>query len=283
LLLHKWLEAAEAFDDTCRFIARPQETRAHFLRRPLGAASSGFANATQCGSFFQPRFRRSNIFKICSELARARMQPFSIRHFSLSKCSWKYWQRTSPTKAAKTLSTLSHKLWQMHLRDTPGNHLVFCPSMAYLEQLRGNLESLLPTTNFLFQRSAMDEAERRAFLDAFESNTATTALAVLGGIFAEGIDLPGDKLVGVTVIGTGLPRLSLEGDILQAHFEKTRGNGFDYAYRFPGMQRVLQAVGRLIRSETDFGSALLVDRRFLESRHRILFPSWWRISRTIKP
>jgi Rad3-related DNA helicase len=106
---------------------------------------------------------------------------------------------------------------------------------------------------------------------------------VLGGIFSEGIDLPGDRLVGVTVIGTGLPRLSLERDILQAHFEKTKGSGFDYAYRFPGMQRVLQAAGRLIRTETDKGSALLIDQRFLEPRHRILFPSWWKVSETIKP
>jgi cell division protein FtsI (penicillin-binding protein 3) len=99
---------------------------------------------------------------------------------------------------------------------------------------------------------------------------------------ASGIDLPGERLVGVTVIGTGLPRLSLERDILQAHFEEKKGSGFDYAYRFPGMQRVLQAAGRLIRTETDKGSALLVDQRFLEPRHRVLFPSWWRISQTIK-
>jgi Rad3-related DNA helicase len=106
---------------------------------------------------------------------------------------------------------------------------------------------------------------------------------VLGGIFAEGVDLPGERLVGVTVIGTGLPRLSLERDILQAYFEDARGSGFDYAYRFPGMQRVLQAVGRLIRTETDTGSILLVDRRFLEPRHRMLFPPWWPVPAVLKP
>jgi Rad3-related DNA helicase len=129
----------------------------------------------------------------------------------------------------------------------------------------------------------MSDADRSAFLEAFQPGTPRTALAVLGGIFSEGIDLPGERLVGVTVIGTGLPRLSLERDILQDHFEKTKGSGFDYAYRFPGMQRVLQAAGRLIRTETDTGAALLIDQRFLEPRHAILFPAWWLVSESIRP
>jgi DNA excision repair protein ERCC-2 len=100
---------------------------------------------------------------------------------------------------------------------------------------------------------------------------------VLGGIFAEGIDLPGEKLVGVTVIGVGLPGLSIERDLLATYFDQKGRPGFDYAYRYPGMQRVLQAVGRVIRSEDDQGTALLVDRRFLESRYKRFFPSWWRV------
>jgi Rad3-related DNA helicase len=133
------------------------------------------------------------------------------------------------------------------------------------------------------QTSSMSDTERSVFLDAFQPDSHRTALAVLGGIFSEGIDLPGERLVGVTVIGTGLPRLSLERDILKGHFEKTKGSGFDYAYRFPGMQRVLQAAGRLIRTETDTGSALLIDQRFLEPRHEVLFPSWWLVSQSIRP
>ena len=170
-----------------------------------------------------------------------------------------------------------------HVQSVPGNHLVFCPSMAYLDDLSAKLPALLPEEVLMTQTPGMPDAERSAFLDSFQPESRRTALAVLGGIFSEGIDLPGERLVGVTVIGTGLPRLSLERDILQAHFEEKKGSGFDYAYRFPGMQRVLQAAGRLIRTETDKGSALLVDQRFLEPRHRVLFPSWWRISQTIKP
>jgi DNA excision repair protein ERCC-2 len=122
----------------------------------------------------------------------------------------------------------------------------------------------------------MSEAEREAFLARFARVGRGLGLAVLGGIFAEGIDLPGDRLVGVTVVGVGLPRLSLERDVLLDHFEKTRQAGFDYAYRFPGMQRVLQAVGRLIRTEEDRGAALLIDQRFRQPGYRNLLPEWWK-------
>src|SRR6202012_490669 len=111
----------------------------------------------------------------------------------------------------------------------------------------------------------------------FTQGTGSVGLAVMGGIFAEGIDLPGDQLVGVTVIGVGLPGLSIERDVLTAYFNQMGKPGFDYAYRYPGMQRVLQAVGRLIRSENDEGAALLIDQRFLESRYEELFPGWWRV------
>jgi len=164
-----------------------------------------------------------------------------------------------------------------HITGNPGNHLVFCPSMQYLAELESELTGLLTGVSFFVQTSSMDEKQRASFLSKFASGSNSVGLAVMGGIFAEGIDLPGDRLVGVTVIGVGLPRLSLERDILQVHFQATRGEGFDYAYRFPGMQRVLQAVGRLIRTEQDQGSALLIDRRFSEKRYRDLFPAWWHV------
>lgn len=121
----------------------------------------------------------------------------------------------------------------------------------------------------------MNEEAREEFLKNFAQSGNAVGLAVLGGIFSEGIDLPGDRVVGVTVIGIGLPGLSIERDVLVDEFQRTRGAGFDYAYRFPGMQRVLQAVGRLIRSETDRGAALLIDQRFGETRTKVLLPKWW--------
>lgn len=162
-----------------------------------------------------------------------------------------------------------------HVASKEGNHLVFCPSFAYLDSLSDQLEGF--GLNVVEQSSGMGEEARDEFLANFARAGRAVGLAVLGGVFSEGIDLPGERVVGVTVIGIGLPRLSLERDVLASGFERTRGNGFDYAYRFPGMQRVLQAVGRLIRSEEDRGVVLLVDQRFNEARTRVLLPSWWAI------
>ena len=164
---------------------------------------------------------------------------------------------------------------QKHLKSNPGNHLIYCPSLAYLEQLHRKLVAM--EIQVFAQSPSMPETERTIFLSKFTNATNSVGLAVIGGIFAEGIDLPGDQLVGVTVIGVGIPGLSIERDLLVAYFDQRDKPGFDYAYRYPGMQRVLQAVGRLIRSEDDQGAALLVDRRFLEARYEELFPKWWRV------
>jgi Rad3-related DNA helicase len=100
--------------------------------------------------------------------------------------------------------------------------------------------------------------------------------AVLGGIFGEGIDLVGDRLIGAVVVGVGLPQLEVERDLIADYFQAATGAGFDYAYTFPGLNRVLQAVGRVIRSDTDRGAVLLIDARFGEARYRRLLPAWWR-------
>ncbi len=162
-----------------------------------------------------------------------------------------------------------------HLRENPGNNLIYCPSLAYLDQLYLRLVAL--GINCLAQKAGMAESERESFLANFTSGTGSVGLAVIGGIFSEGIDLPGEQLVGVTVIGVGLPGLSIERDLLVAYFNQKERPGFDYAYRYPGVQRVLQSVGRLIRSEDDQGAALLVDSRFLEPRYEHLFPHWWNV------
>ena len=280
--LNDWLRAAEAFDDTCRIITRPQEQSVTVFCADPSSRLRGDLRALRCAVLFSATLSPMDYF--CDLLggdsgddSAVFDSPFAPDQMRLRILAADITYKNRAT----SLDTVATAVAE-HVQSVPGNHLVFCPSMAYLDDLFAKLQSLLPEEVLMTQTPGMPDSERSAFLDSFQPESRRTALAVLGGIFSEGIDLPGERLVGVTVIGTGLPRLSLERDILQAHFEEKKGSGFDYAYRFPGMQRVLQAAGRLIRTETDKGSALLVDQRFLEPRHRVLFPSWWRISQTIK-
>ncbi len=281
--LNDWLRAAEAFDDTCRIITRPQEHSVTVFCADPSSRLRGDLRALRCAVFFSATLSPMDYFRDLlggdsGDESAVFDSPFAPDQMRLRILAADITYKNRAT----SLDTVATAVAE-HVQSVPGNHLVFCPSMAYLDDLCAMLQALLPEEVLMTQTRGMPDAERSAFLDSFQPESRRTALAVLGGIFSEGIDLPGERLVGVTVIGTGLPRLSLERDILQAHFEEKKGSGFDYAYRFPGMQRVLQAAGRLIRTETDKGSALLVDQRFLEPRHQILFPSWWRVSQTIKP
>ena len=128
------------------------------------------------------------------------------------------------------------------------------------------------------QENSMKEAEREAFLQKFDEQyeTSFVAFCVMGGIFSEGIDLTNDKLIGAIVIGTGLPQISNEREILKKHFDEVSGNGFDYAFRYPGMNKVLQAAGRVIRTTEDSGVILLLDERFLHSDYQGLYPREWK-------
>ena len=102
---------------------------------------------------------------------------------------------------------------------------------------------------------------------------------MLGGIFSEGIDLVGERLIGAVIVGVGLPQLCVERNLVRDYFQHQNAMGFEYAYTFPGMNRVLQAIGRVIRSETDCGVVVLIDARFNETRYRRLFPTWWKYLR----
>ena len=157
----------------------------------------------------------------------------------------------------------------------PGKYLVFFPSFAFLRMTAERL--MLPCQ---VQEKQMDESARRAFLDAYRQEGGDAlSLCVLGGVFSEGIDLPGRQLDGVVVVGVGLPQVNLYQEVLRAHFERTLGDGFLYAYMLPGMQKVTQAVGRVIRTETDTGVALLLDDRYSYPAYRRLMPEHWRVTR----
>jgi DNA excision repair protein ERCC-2 len=159
-----------------------------------------------------------------------------------------------------------------------GNYLVYLPSYQYLAAVRERFQARCPRVQLLAQKPGMTEPEREAFLEAFsvEHGQTLVGFAVLGGVFAEGIDLVGDRLIGAVIVGVGLPQLCLERDLIRHHFEAKTSAGFEFAYAFPGMNRVLQAAGRVIRSESDRGAILLIDARFGEPRYRRLFPACWR-------
>jgi DNA excision repair protein ERCC-2 len=158
-----------------------------------------------------------------------------------------------------------------------GNYMAYFPSFRYMEAVVERFAAAHPAIPIEVQRRAMSEAERAAFLNLFrESNPQTmVGFAVMGGIFGEGIDLVGQRLVGAVVVGVGLPQICLERDLVRHYYDSTERSGFDFAYTYPGMNRVLQAVGRVIRSATDRGVILLIDRRFAQERYRRLFPPHW--------
>ena len=137
------------------------------------------------------------------------------------------------------------------------------------------------------QQSGMKEEEREVFLEEFseekshERQGSFVAFCVMGGILGEGIDLKKEQLIGAIIVGTGLPQISNEREILMNYYEKCSGEGFDYAYRYPGMNKVLQAAGRVIRTEQDRGVILLMDDRFQYGEYKSLFPMEWDDCQTI--
>ena len=183
----------------------------------------------------------------------------------------KYAQRA---ESYETIAAAIDTICRTHV----GNYLVFFPSHAYLAAVHELLADRLPESQLLVQDRAMTEIEREAFLARFSaSNTETlVGLAVMGGIFGEGIDLVGDRLIGVIIVGVGVPQLGLERDLIKAYYDQKNGSGFAYAYQYPGFNRVLQATGRVIRTETDRGIIILMDERFTHTRYRHLFPKHWR-------
>ena len=158
----------------------------------------------------------------------------------------------------------------------PGNYGVFFPSFAYLRMVRAFMRQV-PAHRVIEQARTMSEAERERVLQRLRQQDVEPLLllGVQGGIFAEGVDYPGDMLKGVIVVGPGLPRVDGEQELIRAYYEDKYTQGFAYAYLYPGMNRVVQSAGRVIRSETDVGIIVLVDKRFSHSNYASLFPSYW--------
>ncbi len=167
-----------------------------------------------------------------------------------------------------------------------GNYMVFFPSYKMMDSVKEKFLAKLKGEDgieCILQESGMGEREREDFLEAFSKERQNTLVGfcVMGGIFAEGIDLKKEALIGAIIVGTGLPQISNERSILRRYYDRQEGAGFDYAFRYPGMNKVLQAAGRVIRTAEDRGVILLLDERFLEREYQCLFPREWGAYQTV--
>lgn len=179
---------------------------------------------------------------------------------------------------ADTLFPILQLIYQAALIK-PGHYLVFCPSFAYLRQVAQVLKQINISDQWqiMIQKPKLSEREKSKWLDRFRStgDKSLLAFACLGSIFSEGIDLTGEQLIGVFIIGTGLPHPSPERELMRQYYEQEFGNGFHFAYTFPGFNRVMQAAGRLIRHEDDRGIIVLIDDRYSREDYQALLPSDW--------
>ncbi len=175
-------------------------------------------------------------------------------------------QRDAP-KVAEIIQTI--------VAQRQGNYCAFFPSFVYMRQVRSYLQ--FPADRLLEQMENMSERDRAWMLRQLRQSgdEGLLMLAVQGGIFAEGVDYPGDMLIGTIIVGPGLPRFDMEQELIRAYYDEHYNNGFAYAYLYPGMNRVIQSAGRVIRSETDVGMIALVGKRFAYRNYTECFPSHW--------
>ncbi|AIG01210.1 DEAD 2 domain protein [Pseudomonas fluorescens] len=160
----------------------------------------------------------------------------------------------------------------------PGNYLAFFSSFDYQQQVAQLLAERYPSIPTWHQSRGMAEAERQAFLDQFTAHSQGVGFAVLGGAFGEGIDLPGARLIGAFIATLGLAQLNPVNEQIKLRMGALFGEGYDYTYLYPGIQKVVQAAGRVIRTQQDQGVVMLIDDRFAEPKVRSLLPRWWSLT-----
>ena len=176
-------------------------------------------------------------------------------------------------RTLNAVSQVIHAMAEAH----PGNYIACFPSYAYLNMAYRRYRMLWPDDDVCCQDSAMSEPQRHAFIERFlpAPRRSMVAFIVLGGVFAEGIDLPEDRLSGAAIVTTGIPQLSFERELLRELLDDADDGGYDAAYVYPGIRRVLQAAGRVIRTESDRGVVLLMDQRYKQEKYRSLMPAHW--------
>lgn len=172
----------------------------------------------------------------------------------------------------KTLGLVKNKIVNF-IKEDIGNYMIFSPSYAYMELLWEEMSKLnIEGYELMKQKQNMSEEEKSEFLKKFRTENNVLMFCVIGGMFSEGIDLPGEQLIGSIIIGVGYPMISMRNEIIKEFY---KDNGYDYAYVFPGINKVQQAVGRVIRTETDTGRVLLIDDRYITNTYKVLLPNEW--------
>jgi Rad3-related DNA helicase len=159
----------------------------------------------------------------------------------------------------------------------PGNYLAFFSSFDYLHNVATSFAQQNPHIPSWRQERGMSEGEREAFLEKFSADGRGIGFAVLGGAFGEGIDLPGTRLIGAFIATLGMPQVSGINEEMQRRMEARFGAGYEYTYLYPGLQKVVQAAGRVIRTTHDRGVVLMMDARFSQHNVRRLLPRWWHV------
>ena len=184
----------------------------------------------------------------------------------------------------RTKTEVAHILRRI-VQPHPGNYLLFFPSYRYMRMVLEMFTAAAPDIEIIVQEPGMTERRREEFLERFETDhpASLVGFAVMGGVFGEGIDLVGTRLCGAAVVGVGLPAVGLERELIRDYFAGRLDQGFEYAYMYPGINRVLQAAGRVIRTETDRGVVLLIDQRYGTEPYRALLPEHWSPLRIRRP
>lgn len=166
------------------------------------------------------------------------------------------------------------KVINKFIEDRVGNYIAFMPSFQYLEKIYNKYVELYGEKNVISQKENMNEEDKEEFLNNFKKKDNILGFAVVGGMFSEGIDLPGNMLIGAIIVGVGFPMVSIENNIIAEYFNKS---GFDYAYTYPGINKILQSAGRVIRTENDKGRILFIDSRYKSPKYKMMLPKEWKM------
>jgi DNA excision repair protein ERCC-2 len=197
--------------------------------------------------------------------------PFNRKQYTISLCTDIDTRFRARQGSLRQLSAAIEN-W---LATTPGNCIVYFSSYQYMAEVLDLLTGRLGDRHLMVQLREQGETARTGFLETLKARQDVAAFCILGGVFGEGIDLPGDALCSVVIVGVGLPQFNRERQSLRDYHQLKSGRGFEFAYLYPAMQKVSQALGRVIRSETDTGCALLIDTRFADPSYRLLLPDGW--------